>query len=236
MFYSKYNFRILSNSLCIRCFTQIPVRSKIYCQFITKIKSVQLEVFEMFRKRDFVAAAISTYLMLFVLLYMLIFDTTLEEACAQKEVCVRFCCEDFYSCKDIFVKHNHSLLPLLVNDEIAFLNGKPPCRLNTKPDDANWIFSSVRNNIMVWKLSDNYFQHGYILSGDNFYDFNEYCVQDIEVSDRNSEVEWALFLCKSPHVEEDVDILSKLQLSSSEVKKFIILLSLLQWQVSRWLS
>lgn len=47
------------------------------------------------------------------------------------------------------------------------------------------------------------------MSGDNFYDLNEYCVQDIKDSEEISEFEWALFVCKGPHVEEDVDIISK---------------------------
>lgn len=101
-------------------------------------------------KRDYVAAAITTYVFLVMFYFVLKENRQFQNVCFPNTVCIRFCCNDYKTCSEKFIidNFNVSLVPsrsgvLDYPAVLRFYYGEPTCTLVDSYHD--WEFYSVRN-------------------------------------------------------------------------------------------
>lgn len=111
---------------------------------------------KMLKKRDFVAASITTYLILLILFFMN-FDKSFENDCLFNDFCIRFCCRYGDTCTVNSLKEK---FVMNVDDRFGILKGKPPCTLSTEPVEAEWNITLVWKNIFFLELVFQFFFFG----------------------------------------------------------------------------
>lgn len=121
----------------------------------------------MFMKRDYVSAAITIYVFLVMFYFIQKENRQFKNVCFPNVMCVRFCCNDYKTCSEKFIKENFNVSSVpsksVVHDnpaELRILYGGPTCTLNLVDSDHDWEFSSVRN---ILKISSNLIMHGYFI-------------------------------------------------------------------------
>ena len=122
--------------------------------FVEKIscREVFLRNLKMVKRRDFLICGVFTYIILIILFFVLMEKPVSRQVCNYHNLCVRFCCNDTSTCKDIFIRKNFnsSILTTLGNDnetntepEYKILYGQPSCSLEFIGSEKNWDFHSV---------------------------------------------------------------------------------------------
>lgn len=105
----------------------------------------------MLMKRDCVAAAITTYVFLVMLYCLLKENRQFKNVCFPNAVCVRFCCNDYETCTEKYIKDNFNMSLVSGKSEVIdnpaelrILYGQPTCTLNLMDADDDLEFYGVR--------------------------------------------------------------------------------------------
>lgn len=111
---------------------------------------------KMFGKKEFAFSVVVIYLVLIYFLFAYEKQPINENksVCSYRGACVRFCCDNFYTCgKDFVDKYfNLSLIPEDDGNayEVEYLFGQPDCStLNPLLTEKQWKFTSVRLRNLV---------------------------------------------------------------------------------------
>lgn len=151
------------------------------------------------RKRDFVIGSIAIYVILILIYSMHLVDRFRPDDCDYR--CIRFCCFEQKSCSEKFIRDNlnDSLVPSFqpaLEEKFRILYGRPHCKLKQMDSKEKWKFTPVRNInalMVIYLFAD--FQFSAIILGDEFYEENEYCLQDKKIDEKT--VSWVLNVCET---------------------------------------